>query len=66
MLLTKVFVPLQTRSEDEVTFIVIVIINPLIKVSFIHVNILLRPPLLLFEISFVGLASPSSPSSNFN
>lgn len=42
-------------------FIVIVIINPLIKVSFIHVNILpLSPPSL--QTSSVGLVSPSSPA----
>lgn len=35
----KVLCPMQTQSEDEAIFIVIVIINPLIKVSFIHVNI---------------------------
>lgn len=46
--LTKDFVQLQTESEDETIFIVIVIINPLIKVSFLRVNILPFSPLPLF------------------
>lgn len=46
--LTKYSVQPQTQGEDEVIFIVIVIMIPLIKVSFIHVNILPLSPLSLF------------------
>lgn len=64
--LTKYFVQLYTQSEEEAIFIVIVIINPLIKASFIHVNILPLSPLSLFQISLFGLVSPSPSNSNFN
>lgn len=50
----KHFVQLQTQSEDEAIFIVIVIINPLIKVSFIHVNILPLIPSLFLKFYSLG------------
>lgn len=58
--------PTLTRSQEEAIFIVTVIINPLIKVSFIQVNILPLPPRPLFQHPFIGLVSTSSSSSNSN
>lgn len=58
--------PSAHKVKMEQFFIVIVIINPLIKVSFIRVNILPLSPLPLFESTSIGLASLRSPSSDFN